>query len=367
MRIVRLLIALFAAIFLLGIIGVLALLLISGGDPVGYVQLQIIRFRLSGREAELNQALSADSTPIRFTINSGDSPRTVGARLLDTGLITDADLFVDYVRVSGYDTELEAGTYFLNRAQTLSQIALALTDSRGSVIPFRIIEGWRIEQVAEAIDANPLFGFSGAEFLAVVDEGAAPDPEFAARVGLPGGASLEGFLFPNTYSLPPEITPEGLRTALTDEFLLEVTNAGIPQQAANQGWSLYQVATLASIVQREAVHMEEAPQIAGVYRNRMDIGMKLDADPTVQYPLGEPGDWWTQITRANYSNVISPYNTYLNNGLPPGPIANAGLAALSSVVAPQPSDFLYFQADCGGSGYHNFALNFEQHVANSCF
>lgn len=367
MRIARLFIALFAAIVIIGVIGVLALVLVSGGDPVGFVQLEIIRLRLSGREAELNQPLSADTTPLRFTVNSGDSPRMIAANLVNSGLITDPDLFIDYVRVAGFDTELEAGTYFLNRAQSLSQIALALTDSRGSVIPFRIIEGWRIEQVAEAIDANPLFGFSGAEFLAVVDEGVAPDPEFAARVGLPAGASHEGFLFPNTYSLPPEITPTGLRTALTDEFLLEVTNAGIPEQAAAQGWSLYQVATLASIVQREAVHMEEAPQIAGVYRNRLDIDMKLDADPTVQYPLGEPGDWWTQITRANYTNVISPYNTYLNNGLPPGPIANPGLAALSSVVAPQPSDFLYFQADCGGSGYHNFALNFEQHVANSCF
>src|SRR5690606_28776594 len=117
------------------------------------------------------------------------------------------------------------------------------------------------------------------------------DADFAARVLLPPNASLEGFLFPNTYSLPPDITPEGLRDILLNEFIEQVDAAGIPSAAAQRGMSIYQVVTLASIIQREAVHLDEAPQIAGVYTNRLDIGMKLDADPTVQYPLGSPGSW----------------------------------------------------------------------------
>jgi UPF0755 protein len=366
MRLVTIIAGLIAAAILIVLIAGVALLLISGGQPVAWVQTQIISLRLSGQEAALNTPIGSDNTPIRFTVQSGESPRTIAANLVRAGLIADADLFVDYVRVQRLDTELEAGTYFLNRAQPLTQIARVLTDSRGSSIPFRVIEGWRIEQVAEAIDANPLFGFDGAAFMAVVGRDAVPDPAFAQAVEMPAGASHEGFLFPNTYTLPPDITPIGLRDLLTGEFLEQVRGADIPAQAAAQGWTLYQVATLASIVQREAVRVDEAPLIAGVYRNRLDIGMKLDADPTVQYPLGRPGDWWTRITRADYSGVISPYNTYLGAGLPPGPIANPGLAMLIAVVQPAPSEYFYFQASCDGSGYHNFARTFNEHLANSC-
>lgn len=366
-RTVRILLAIFAALILFGVISLFGLLLISKGNPVDFLQTQIVRLRLTGHEAELEQPMGADTTPIRFTVNSGDTPRMIANNLASAGLISDADLFVDYVRISDYDTQLEAGTYFLNHAQTIPQIAQALTDSRGSVIPFRIIEGWRMEEVAASIDSNPLFGFSGADFLAVVGAGAAPDPSFAQRVGLPAGASLEGFLFPNTYSLPPEITPQGLRDTLTNEYLTQVSNAGVESQAAAQGWSLFQMTILASIIQREAVRMDEAPLIASVYRNRYDIGMKLDADPTVQYPLGRPGDWWTQITQADYSGVNSPYNTYINAGLPPGPIASPGIEALRAAGSPQGSDYLYFQADCDGSGYHHFAKTYEEHLANSCF
>lgn len=366
MRIPKLLFAAAAVLFIFALILLLGLLLVSSGDPIGFVQTQWIRLRLAGREAVLNTPRSSDSTPLRFVVDPGDSPRIIAANLVVAGLIADAEVFVDYVRLQGWDTELEAGTYFLNAAQTIPQIAQTLTDSRGSFIPFRIIEGWRLEEIAEAVDANPLFGFSGAEFLAAAAAGTQPDESFAARVGLPAGASHEGFLFPNTYSLPPEITAHGLRDVLTDEFLAQVNAAGVESAAHDQGWSLHQVATLASIVQREAVRIDEAPLIAGVYRNRLDIGMKLDADPTVQYPLGQPGDWWTQITRADYTGVISPYNTYLSPGLPPGPIANPGLAMLQAVVAPEASEFFYFQANCDGSGYHRFARTFDEHLANSC-
>ncbi len=223
-----------------------------------------------------------------------------------------------------------------------------------------------MEEVAAAIDSNPLFAFSSDDFLRVVGAGAPVDAAFAQRVGLPVNASLEGFLFPNTYSLPPDATPQMLRDTLLAEFSKEIDDAGILNDAARQNMSIYEVVTLASIVQREAVHADEGAMIAGVYVNRLNQGMKLDADPTVQYPLGHPGDWWVQITQFDYTNTISPYNTYLNYGLPPGPIANPGLDAIVAAANPAASDYLYFQADCSGSGYHNFAQTFEQHLANSC-
>ncbi len=343
-----------------------ALFLISGGHPLEYAQTTWIKLTLQSKQAALDQPISSDTTPIRFTVNPGDPPRVIAQNLYDAGLISSADLFVNYVRAYNIDVQLQAGTYFLKHAQSIREIAQALTDSRNSQIVFSIIEGWRLEEVAQAVDNNPLFGFTGNDFLKVVSAGAAIDQRFAQQVGLPPNASLEGFLFPNTYSLPPDITADGLRDTLLTEFSKEVNAAGIPNAAAQQSMSLYQVVTLASIVQREAVHMDEAPKIAGVYLNRLNLSMKLDADPTVQYALAQPGNWWPQITQSDYSSTISPYNTYLNSGLPPGPIANPGMDAISAAVHPEASDYLYFQADCSGNGYHRFAKTFDEHLANSC-
>lgn len=361
----RILLALIVAIVLLGALCVGVIVLATGGNPVDGVQTALIRLRLAGREDELNAAAGSSPDPVRFTVSPGDSPRLVAANLLTANLILDADLFVDYVRANDLDRALEAGTYFIRQTQTIPEIALALTDSRNSVIAFTIIEGWRMEEIAEAIDRNPLFGFTGADFLRVVGHGVQFDPAFVSQVGLPVGASLEGFLFPNTYQLPPDISAEGLRDILIDEFLRQV-GAGAFTQAAAQNRTVFEVVTLASIVQREAIHREEDPQIAGVYLNRLNIGMRLDADPTVQYPLGEAGNWWQRITQADYQGVISPYNTYRNPGLPPGPIANPGLSAINGVLNPTLSAYFFFQADCGGSGYHNFSETYEEHLSKSC-
>ncbi len=338
----------------------------SGGHPVDFARTTLIRIRLSSRQADLARAISTDTTPLRFTINSGDTPRAIGANLVNNNLITDSDLFVDYVQLNDIDVKLQAGIYFLNRAETIPQIAVALTDSRSSQFPFRILEGWRIEEIANVIDKNPYFGFTGADFLKVVGPNAPQDTAFARFTGLPAGASLEGFLFPDTYQLPATVTPEMLRNILTQQFIDEV-GAQLANDSAAQSMTLYQAVTLASIVQREAVNSDEDPRIASVYRNRMAQGMKLDADPTVQYGIGlENGTWWPQITQADYTGVNSPYNTYLNTGLPPGPISNPGIAAIRAAIHPETTPYIYFRAKCDGSGYHNFATTFDEHVANAC-
>jgi UPF0755 protein len=342
------------------------LFFVSGGNPASFIQTEWLRFSLSSRESELNSPISADTTPRRFSVNAGNTPPQIAERLYQEGLIRDAQLFVDYVRVSGLDTEIEAGVYFLNQAQSLVQIAQAITDSASSYIPFRILEGWRIEEVAAAIDNNRLFGFSGVDFLAVVGPNALVDPEFSAFVSLPAGASLEGFLFPDSYQLPPEITPEGLRDLLTQTFRERITPQML-QDAQAQNLTLYQVVTIASIAERESVHADENSMITSAYRNRLNQGMKLDADPTVQYGIGyQNGSWWPQITQADYVNAVHAYNTYLNTGLPPGPIANPGISAIQAAIYPAESDFIFFRAKCDGSGYHNFARTFEEHLANGC-
>lgn len=342
------------------------LFILSGGDVVSFVRTTLIRVSLSSRQAELNTPAGNDDTPYRFTINAGDTPLIIARNLEIAGIIHDAQLFVDYVRVEGLDSELEAGIYFLNQTQTIPQIAVLLTDSRSSHIPFRILEGTRIEEIADLIDENRLFNFSGSDFEAAVGIGAQIDPTFSAEMGIPAGASLEGFLYPNTYQLPPDITAEGLRDTLLDAFRTHVGTQLI-MDAQAQGLTIREAVILASIIEREAVWDDEHPLIASVYRNRLEIGMRLEADPTVQYALnGARGRWWPNISIADYRGVDSPYNTYLNTGLPPSPIANPGISAIRAAIHPAESSYYYFRAKCDGSNYHIFATTYDEHLANGC-
>lgn len=338
----------------------------TDGQIVFAAQNLILRLQLANRQAELETPFSSDANPVRFRIAPGAGAGAIAAALYDQALIRDAELFVNYARIEGYDRRFEAGLYFLNQTQSIRQIAAILTDSSKSFISFRMPEGARIEELADLVDQNVLFDFTGAEFLLLIDEGAALPTAFAAWAGIPEGASLEGFMFPDTYQLPPDITAVALRDTFLRSFRERVGDS-LRDAALEQNFTFYQVATLASIVEREAVWRDEHALIASVYRNRLAIDMALEADPTVQYGLqGARGSWWPQITQADYRDVISPYNTYLNRGLPPGPLASPGLSAIQAAVYPEQSEYFYFRAACDGSHYHNFAITFDQHLGNAC-
>ena len=135
--------------------------------------------------------------------------------------------------------------------------------------------------------------------------------------------------------------------------------------AAAQGLTLYQVVTLASIVEREAVHDDERPVIASVFLNRLNLGMKLDADPTTQYAIATPDNWWPPLN-FDPRTVDDPYNTYVYSGLPPGPIASPGLNSIRAVIYPAASGYFYFRAKCDGSQYHNFSVTYEEHLGYGC-
>ncbi len=361
-RRVRLVVLLVLAVLLLAIGVILVLVPVQNG--LSAAEVVYLRLWLARYEQALATPIGSDDTPLIFVVEPGQSAAGVGQRLFASGLISDPALFRNYARYHGLDSQLEAGTYFLTRVQTLPEIARTLTDSSKASITVRILEGWRREQIAETLDANPLLQFSGAEFMAVTAAGAAVPEAFAAYVGLPPGMPLEGFLYPDTYILPPTTTAVDLRNTLLETFQERVgPDLQVAAQAA--GLSLFEAVTLASIVEREAVIQDEQPLIASVYLNRLAIGMKLDADPTVQYGIGyRGGSWWPSITQDDYQTAVSPYNTYLQAGLPPGPIANPALPAIRAAIYPQDSPYYYFRADCAGSGYHVFAITFEEHVAN---
>ncbi len=351
---------------ILGAIASVAIYVVTDGQVVHMAQTFVLRIQLANRQAELDSPFSSDANPIRFSIPSGSSAGAIATALFEATLLRDSELFLDYARVEGYDRRFEAGVYFLNQTQSIKRIVEILTDSSKSFILFRTLEGARIEELADLIDQNALFSFTGSDFQILVDEGAVLPTAFAAWAGIPEGASLEGFMFPDTYQLPPDITAVALRDTLLRTFRERVGDS-LRGAALSQDLTLHQAVTLASIVEREAVWRDEHALIASVYRNRLAINMPLEADPTVQYGIqGERGSWWPQITQADYRDVESAYNTYLHPGLPPGPIASPGLSAIQAAVYPEESDYFYFRAACDNSHYHNFAVTFDQHLQNGC-
>lgn len=378
----NMLIPIILAVILLGILAAGALVIIGRSTPhLNPVDAFGLRLTLALRSGDLEKPAGSDPAPICFSVAQGDTAGIIAGKLNGQGFDLDGDLFRAYVRYFNIDSSLQAGTFLLNRTLTIPQIAQKLTNSGADSVTFRVLEGWRSEEIAAVIDSTPNLTFRGADFLTLVGVGATSQPgyigEFATRAGIPAGKPLEGFLFPDTYALPTCGTASDLVVRMLQNFELRVT-AQMRTDASTANMTLYEAVTLASIVQREAVLDEERPLIASVYLNRYrnntsvipdpNIPRTLDADPTIQYALGStrnPGTWWPPLSQADYRGVVSPYNTYLNPGLPPTPIANPGLASIQGVIYPQQSAFIYFRACPGEGGRHRFSTNFAEHN-NAC-
>lgn len=317
----------------------------------------------------LSTPASNEAIPVSFTVEAGQNATQIAENLRTLGLIHNATLFRYYLRYYGLDVQIEAGTFDLHTAMTIPEIAHALTEAKPAEVTLRITEGWRREQIADWLDEQEGLPFGGDEFLAATAAGAPLPPDLSLAAELPPNASLEGFLFPDTYRVALDATAADLVEAMLRNFERQVTSQ-MRTDAATRGLTLYQVVTLASIVEREAVIPDERPIIASVYLNRLAADMKLEADPTVQYAMGYQADrdeWWNlSLTPQDYYAVDSPYNTYLYAGLPPGPIANPGLASIQAVIYPAQTPYLYFRAACDGSGRHNFSQTFEEHQAYGC-
>ncbi|HBY97414.1 MAG TPA: endolytic transglycosylase MltG [Chloroflexi bacterium] len=321
--------------------------------------------RLIGLYLALNrdkiEAAGDDPTPVVFTVEPGENAATIAAALEKAGLIRDEQLFRWLLRYRGADQSLEAGTFQLNRTMTMDEIIVALQQGRLEEISVTLPEGWRAEQVATALEAQGLFPAS--EYLAVVSDPSRFDYDFLRD--LPPGATLEGFLFPDTYRVIKEqITPEAFVRMQLETFNQRLTPE-MRRAAQERRMTLFQAVILASIVEREAVVAEERPLIAGVFINRWQDGILLNADPTVQYALGrQDGQWWKRPLLLEDLEVQSPYNTYKVPGLPPGPICNPGADALRATVSAPPTEFYYFVARGDDSGAHVFAKTFEEHQQN---
>ena len=316
----------------------------------------------------INTPLSDTPTLVPFTIAPGESLLSIAARLQEQGLISDPQLFRRFLRYNGLDLSIEAGEYNLQANMSMKEIGLALQQAKARELIVTIPEGWRAEQIAARLDEQGIM--PGEAFLSVVQTG--EGVSHWLLIDRPAGQGYEGYLYPDTYRLPPDATSEDLLKRMLDNLGSKLP-ADVFDLASKQGLSFYQVLTMAAIVEREAVVADERPLIAGVYLNRLGPESPrnfLEADPTVQYAMGyQPatGQWWkTPVSLEEYSTVDSPYNTYLYPGLPPGPIANPGIASILAVLNPTASNYYYFvcrNPGCQG-GDHVFAETYEEHLAN---
>jgi UPF0755 protein len=318
--------------------------------------------------AELARPSDAGA-PVMLTVFEDQTDADVANELAAQGLIKSTLLFQGQFKISG--GALIPGTYTLRKGMSVPQIvdritgaapeeevpAQAASTTGQESFDITIPEGWRIEQIADEYER--LGGEGGAQAFLDAVKGI-DRSQFDFLAGLPADASLEGYLFPDTYRFDandPNLNVVTMLTNFGNKYTPEMR-----QRTQQMGLTIQDVVTIASLVEREAQIPEERPTIADIYLSRWEQGWRLDADPTVQYALGTPDEWWPKLTGDDLF-YDSPYNTYQNDGLPPGPIANPGFASIQAVLFPDDTPYMYFVAK-GDTGEHAFAVTAEEQQAN---
>jgi UPF0755 protein len=290
------------------------------------------------------------SPQITILFAPGTSTAQIFRKLAEAGVVRDAPLAELYYRLYRAKTRLQAGEYRFERPMPIDDIIDRM--GRGDVVKYSIV-------VPDGLTAEETFQLFWSRGIGGPDGFRRALQETELLPGLTIGVSdLEGFLFPETYVVTRSTPAHTIVDLMTGEFRKHFTPV-MREKAHTLGLTLEQAVTLASIVEKESALPGEGPTIASVYLNRLKRGMRLQADPTVIYALKRDGKWRDRISRSDYG-YDSPYNTYLNAGLPPGPICNPGLNALKSAVSPARTDYLYFVADA--SGGHTFSRTFEEHL-----
>jgi UPF0755 protein len=310
----------------------------------------------------LDSARDDEARSVYFVIESGEAVDSIADRLHDEGLIRSPGYFRLRIRLSGAGDNIVAGRYRLDTAMSTSQIITVITSEDAALaqeIQVRFVEGWRTEQIAEQLVEVGLLQ-STEQFMTATQDPKWND-EFSFLHSRPSGVALEGYLFPDTYNFRMDSSTDDIIERMLATFEERVTPEMIAQADA-LGMTLHQVITVASIVEREAVDPSERPVIASVYYNRLARGMPLAADPTIQFQVGTAAvEWWPVLSNADLQQD-GRYNTYLNPGLPPGPICNPSLASIQAALQPEQTEYLFFVAT--GDGTHAFALTAEEHQAN---
>ncbi len=300
-----------------------------------------------------------DAQAVSITIEEGASVEAIATQLEDEGIITSKFFFKMYTRLS--DAVLQAGTFELKPGMSLRSVVQELGYAAAQEVQVTIPEGFTLEQIGEVVvEALPEIASSDWETI-VSAQGRRTLTEDEILTGIPSDQGLEGYLFPDTYRFRADATASIVAETmvLTLKRRLAENNITIPLNLIFEGGlTFHEMITLASIVEREVRDPEDMKLVAGIFYTRMKIGMALQADSTVNYVTGK-GDASISL---DDSRIDSPYNTYQNLGLPPGPISNPGMNAILAVLNPTDSNYLYFLTTEGGEVI--YAETFDQHVAN---
>jgi UPF0755 protein len=298
---------------------------------------------------------SRDAAPVQVAVARGTSVRSLARELEDRGIVRSSVLLEAWLRARGEATSIQAGTYAFRRDRNVFAIADQLMAGETVLAAVTIPEGLRAEQTAGLV-ARTLTRIDSAAFATLAADSVLSDTLLPDSLVGADAVTLEGYLFPETYRVDPSIDASGMARVMVDEFW-RAFDADWRARAESLGVTVHELVTLASIVEEEARVPEEQATIAGVFWNRLRRDMPLEADPTVQYALGG------HRSRVLYRDleVDSPYNTYRNPGLPPGPIASPGRAALEATLYPDSVPYLYFFAT-GEGGRHTFSETYDEHV-----
>ncbi len=289
----------------------------------------------------------ADGPVSLFRVERGASLGGVAQNLEARGLVRSALSFSLLARYRKLAGELRVGEYWLSASFSAEETLDRIVSGRVATFAVSLPEGLTAVQVGERLAAEGLTD-------AVAFHAAVTAPQTAAALGVEG-ETLEGYLFPETYQLPHGLSADELAKVLVDQFLIVWRE--IEPQARAQKLSMREVVTLASIVEKETAATVERPQIAAVFRNRLQRGMRLETDPTVIYGIS---DFDGNLRRRDLEDTSNPYNTYVIAGLPPGPIANPGADALRAVVNPDATDYLFFVSK--NNGTHAFSKTYREHL-----
>lgn len=298
----------------------------------------------------LGKALDSENTQtVNVTIPSGSGTIQIGQQLEANSIIGSADKFKLWSRIKGYDSQYKAGTYALSPSMDFQTIADIIVGGKVNTVNFTIPEGYTIYQTARAIADSGLGDYD--TFVSLIE---AADFDYDFLNGAQNNKNkLEGYLFPNTYTVDEGMSEEQIIKVMLDEFEKQPLKV---YHESDNSHSLNEIITIASIIERECKVDEERPLVASVIYNRLEKGMPLQMCSTVQYVLGKQKE---VLTYAD-TRIESPYNTYTNPGLPPGPICSPGLAAVQAALHPADTDYLYFVLSEKLDGTSNFSSDYAQ-------
>jgi UPF0755 protein len=304
-----------------------------------------------GTYAFLRQSFSLplrpwDQSSTLFEAENQKSLRSIARELKRQGLIRHDWAFVLMAQLKKKDTAIKAGEYELSASMSPEQILDKMVKGEMFLRQVTIREGTALKEIGPLLESAGIVTLD--EFSRLVTD------EALLKQFRITGKDAEGYLFPETYRFPRKTPPEQVVSKMLSEFSQRWTPE-FEEKAKELKLSRHQIVTLASIIEKESGNFDEQPVISSVFHNRLKRGMRLQADPTVIYGIE---NFDGNITKEHLLTP-TPYNTYVIDGLPPGPIANPGLSALRAALFPTPSEFIYFVAD--GTGRHIFSATLEEH------